>query len=148
MTRHWTLRVSICCLCSVLAGIACGPGGPSGFALGGGGDYLDPDLRAAVEQLQSDVAATPTDETTIAKRARVLADWADAYALAGGEVGLEGPRVRLRATLPPRGPAARRASADIDRLVREFTLRDEPGALDVLQAESGGRPGANQWHSL
>ena len=95
-------------------------------------------MRAAVDRLESDVAATPTDETTIAARARVLADWADAYSLAGGEVGLEGPRVRLRATLPPRGPAARRASADVDRLVREFTLRDEPGALGELHAESLG----------
>ncbi|MCH7748091.1 MAG: DUF3604 domain-containing protein, partial [Acidobacteria bacterium] len=132
MIRHScpsTLRVSMCCLCVLLASSACAPGGPSRFALTSddGGDYLDPELRAAVEQLQSDVGASPTDETTIAVRARVLADWADAYALAGGEVGLEGPRVRLRATVPPSGPAARRASADLDRLVREFTLRDEPG---------------------
>ena len=138
MTRHSMHHVSNLCVCSLLAGIACAPSGPSGFGVGDGGDYLDTELRAAVEELQSDVAATPTDETTIAERAEVLADWADAYALAGGEVGLEGPRVRLRATLPPRGPAARRASADVDRLVREFTLRDEPGALGELAAESLG----------
>lgn len=131
-------RRSVPCVCVLLAGLACAPSSPSGFALGDGGDYLDPELRAAVEQLQSDVAGTATDEATIASRARVLADWADAYALAGGEVGLEGPRVRLRATLPPRGLAARRASADIDRLVREFALRDEPGALGELAAESFG----------
>jgi hypothetical protein len=125
-------------LCAILAGVGCTPGDPTEFALGDGGDYLNPELRAAVEQLQADVAATATDESTVADRAGVLADWADAYALAGGEVGLEGPRVRLQATLPPRGLAARRASANVDRLVREFALRDEPGALGALEAESLG----------
>ncbi|MDP6582673.1 MAG: hypothetical protein QF681_18630, partial [Vicinamibacterales bacterium] len=138
MTPHATHRILMFCLGTLVTATACAPAAPSGFAFGDGGDYLEPDLRTAVEQLQSDVAVAPTDETTIAGRARVLADWADAYALAGGEVGLEGPRVRLRATLPPSGPAARRASADVDRLVREFTLRDEAGALGALEAESLG----------
>ncbi len=119
--------------CLLLA-TSCGPGGPTEFAVGDGGDYLEPALREAVEELKAGVAAAPTDESTVASRAEVLADWADAYALAGGEVGLEGPRVRLQATLPPRGPAARRASADVDRLVREFALRDETGALGTLEA--------------
>ena len=91
--------------CLLLA-TSCGPGGPTEFAVGDGGDYLEPALREAVEELKAGVAAAPTDESTVASRAEVLADWADAYALAGGEVGLEGPRVRLQATLPPRGPAA------------------------------------------
>ena len=60
------------------------------------GDYLDPDLRADVEQLKADVAAQPTDDATIAGRARILADWVDAYSLSGNEVGLEGSRVRRR----------------------------------------------------
>jgi hypothetical protein len=100
--------------------------------------YLEPELRAAVEKLRADVAAQPTDESTIAGRARVLADWVDAYALHGGEVGLDGPSVRLFASLPPKGQAAVRAAAEVDRLVREFTLRDEEGALGVLAAESLG----------
>ena len=109
-----------------------GPGGA------GGPDYLTPELRAAVEQLKLDVAARPTDETTVAARARILADWVDAYALGGGEVGLEGPRVRLQATSAPRGQAALAQGAVIDRLVRQFTLHDEPGALGALTAESLG----------
>ena len=68
-------------------------------------DYLTPELRAAVERLKADVTMSPTDEATIAERARILADWVDAYALGGGEVGLEGPRVRLQSTLPPTGQA-------------------------------------------
>ena len=101
-------------------------------------DYLSPELRAAVEQLVADVAANPTDESTVAERARVLADWVDAYALGGGEVGLEGPGVRLLATLPPSGREAVREGAAIDRLVRQFALHDEPGALGELSAESLG----------
>ena len=122
----------------IATAIACAPAGPTEFTVGDGADYLTAELRTRVERLKTDVESVPTDETTIAARAEVLADWADAYALGGGEVGLEGPRVRLRATLPPRGPAARRASADIDRLVREFALRDEPGALGELTADRLG----------
>ncbi len=121
----------------LLAG-ACGPAGPREFAVGNGADYLEPALREAVEQLKAGVAASLTDEATVASRADVLADWVDAYALAGDGVGLEGPQVRLQATLPPRGPAARRASADLDRLVREFSLRDEAGALGTLEADPFG----------
>ena len=111
-------------------------------------DYLTPELRAAVEQLEIDVAARPTDETTVAERARILADWVDAYALGGGEVGLEGPRVRLQATLPPVGQAAIRQGAIIDRLVRQFTLHDEPGALGELAAESLGPFEARSYQTI
>ena len=101
-------------------------------------DYLSPDLRAAVEQLKTDVASAPTDESTVAERAAVLADWADAYSLAGGEVGLDAQRMRLQATLPPTGRAALNQSANLDRLVREFALRDEDGAVGELTADSFG----------
>ena len=118
-----------------LACWSAGCGAPGGAD---GPDYLTPQLRIAVEQLQLDVAARPTDETTVAERARVLSDWVDAYALGGGEVGLEGPRVRLQATNPPTGQAALAQGAIIDRLVRQFTLHDEPGALGELTAEALG----------
>ncbi|MCY4029295.1 MAG: hypothetical protein OXH75_23625, partial [Acidobacteria bacterium] len=105
---------------------------------GDAADYLTPELRAAVEQLKLDVATRPTDEATVAERARTLADWVDAYALGGGEVGLEGPRVRLQATDPPTGQVALAQGAIVDRLVRQFALHDEPGALGELAAESLG----------
>jgi hypothetical protein len=101
-------------------------------------DPADAALRVAIDRLKSEVAATPTDERTVAERAQVLADWVDAYALAGGEVGLGGPAVRLHATLPPHGEEALDAGREIDRLVREFTLREEPGALGELSVESLG----------
>ena len=119
-----------------LAGAVAACGTPDGG--GDGADYLTPDLRTAVERLKADVAANATDETTIAERARVLDEWVDAYALGGGEVGLEGPRVRLQATLPPTGETALARGETIDRLVRQFTLHDEPGALGELTAESLG----------
>ncbi len=85
------------------------------------------------------MAAAPTDASTLPARARALADWADAYSLAGGEVGLEGSRIRLQSTLPPTGRGAIRAqSAPVDRLVREFARRGEEGALGELTAESLG----------
>ena len=111
-------------------------------------DYLTPDLRAAVEQLKLDVAASPTDETTVAERARILSDWVDAYALGGGEVGLEGPRVRLQSTLPPTGQAAIAQGAIVDRLVRQFALHDEPGALGELAAESLGPFEARSYQTI
>ena len=118
----------------LLAAAGCGGGGDGGRP----DDYLSAELRAAVERIKADVASRPTDETTVAERARVLADWVDAYARGGGEVGLDGPGVRLQATLPPTGREAVRAGATIDRLVRQFILHDEPGALGELSAESLG----------
>ena len=134
VVRQPNLRSTLPAL--ALAGWAAACGTPGGD--GAGDDYLTPNLRAAVEQLKLDVAASPSDETTIAERARILDEWVDAYALGGGEVGLEGPRVRLQSTLPPRGQAALAQGAVIDRLVRQFTLHDEPGALGELTAESLG----------
>ncbi len=101
-------------------------------------DYMAPALRAEVEALKQAVASEPTDASTIAQRAGLVADWADAYALAGGEVGLEGPRIRLQSTLPPSGRAAINQSRAVDRLVREFVLREEAGALGVLRSETLG----------
>ena len=132
--HHGLLAAPCLALLLLLGAAGCG-------GIGGGGapgDYLALELRAAVERLKVDVAAAPTDETTVAARARVLADWVDAYALGGGQVGLEGPGVRLQATWPPAGPEAARQGALIDRLVRQFALHDEPGALGTLTAESLG----------
>ena len=46
--------------------------------------------------------------------------------------------MRLQATLPADGRAALNQSANFDRLVREFSLRDEEGALGELTAEPFG----------
>lgn len=101
-------------------------------------DYLSPSLRADVEALKRAVKEEPTKEGTIAQRAEVLADWMDAYSLAGGEIGVEPTRIRLQSTLPPTGELAVVQSRLVDKYVREFTLRDEEGALGILTAENLG----------
>lgn len=101
-------------------------------------DYMNPELRARVEQLKSDVATEATNESTIVDRADLLADWIDAYALAGGEVGVDAPRVRLQATIPPSGRQAVNQSRNVDRFVREFILRDEDGSLGLLTSDTLG----------
>ncbi len=101
-------------------------------------DYVSAEMRSRINQLMQSVANEPTSESTIAERADLLADWIDAYALAGGEVGLDAPRVRLQATLPPTGNAAATQSRNVDRFVREFALLDEEGALGFLSADDLG----------
>ena len=78
-------------------------------------DYVSAEMRSRINQLVQSVGNEPTSESTIAERADLLADWIDAYALAGGEVGLDAPRVRLQATLPPTGNAAATQSRNVDR---------------------------------
>jgi hypothetical protein len=96
------------------------------------------DLKDEIAELKRDAAARPTDASTIAWRARVLADWIDAQSLAGLEVGLDGPNVRRFATTPPTGQAAG-PSRTVDQLIREFQMReDEPQAFGALRAESLG----------
>lgn len=103
-----------------------------------GEDYVSAEMRARINQLTQSVAIEPTNQSTIAERAELLADWVDAYALAGGEVGVDAPRVRLEATLPPTGNRAVVQSRNVDRFVREFALRDEEGALGLLSTDSLG----------
>ena len=123
---------STVCLIGLLAtGCGSGTGEPAQQA-------DNSELRAAIEKLKADVSASPTEASNLGERSIVLADWVDAYALAGGEVGLGGPGVRLYATIPPQGQAALAAAATVDQLVREFTLREEEGALGELRAESLG----------
>ncbi|NKB34392.1 MAG: DUF3604 domain-containing protein [Pseudomonadales bacterium] len=101
-------------------------------------DYMSSELRARVEQLKSDLATEATNESTIVERADLLADWIDAYALSGGEVGIDAPRVRLQATLPPTGRQAENQSRSVDRFIREFVLRDEEGSLGLLTSDTLG----------
>ena len=56
---------------SLLLAVPCGPAGPNKFAVGNGADYLEPALREAVEELKAGLAASPTDESTVASQAEV-----------------------------------------------------------------------------
>lgn len=102
---------------------------PDGFPAG---------LRSEIEALKRAVGEAPTDAGSIAARARVLADWVDAHALAGRPGSPFAPDVRRYATLPPTGEAVVGAGARVDTLVREYRLRDEePEALGTLVADTG-----------
>ncbi len=121
--------------------LACSPETPvddSPNVAGDSNDYLSSAMRVEVESLKADVVSNPTDQSTIATRARLLADWIDAYALAGGEVGVDPTRIRAQATTPPRGNAAVVQSRRLDMFVREFSLREEEGALGFLSSDTLG----------
>ena len=95
-------------------------------------------LRSDIEALKRAVGEAPTDAGSIAARARVLADWVDAHALAGRPGSPFAPDVRRYATVPPTGEAAIAAGARVDALVREYRLRDEePEALGSLVGDTG-----------
>ncbi len=113
-------------LLSALAGV--GGAVPAGAA-----DYLSSELRARVDKLQADVAATPTSPANAASRAEVLWAWANAFALAGGYVP-----VNLTAAIRPGVLSAAGAAAATDAYVRELGLIDaDPKALGELRADAG-----------
>ena len=122
----------------VLAG--CGEGQPPAAETPVAGTPGDASaaLRSEIEDLKRAVAEQPTDAATIASRARVLADWVDAHALAGRPSSPFAPDVRRYATIPPAGEALVQAGARVDTLVREYRLRDEePEVLGSLVADTG-----------
>jgi len=113
-------------------------------------DYMTPELRAAVEQLKTDVAGEPTTLETMAERCDVLWPWANAYALAGGVIPND---------LPLLVRASRVAGADpdlvapylhyMDHFVRELEVKDEvSGALGSLTLESGDPVEAESWQTI
>lgn len=97
-------------------------------------DYLSPALRDQVEQLKTDVERTPTDDATASARARVLFDWLNAWAMAGGYVPVNAPAVvsQINAYGVPAGPV-------LDMYVAEMRLHDErPEAIGTLHLEQPG----------
>ncbi|HEX2464676.1 MAG TPA: hypothetical protein VHR17_08615, partial [Thermoanaerobaculia bacterium] len=71
-------------------------------------DYLKPDLRSRVEALTKAVAAAPTTAATLEQRAAVLWEWANQFALDGGNIPVNVPsritevgRVRFDHSAPP-----------------------------------------------
>ncbi|MEZ5551794.1 MAG: DUF3604 domain-containing protein [Pseudomonadales bacterium] len=122
---------SIYQLCALLGTLAF-----PGAAVAADGDYLSPELRARVEQLKAEVAAAPSDASNREVRARVLWDWANAYALKGGvlPVNLTQAITIIFAYADALGP--RRAG--IDEFIFEMSLLDEqPDAIGTLQADVG-----------
>ncbi len=100
------------------------------------GDYLSPDLRARVEKLKADVAYLPTDQHNMPERARLLWQWANAWALTGGELPVNLTQTVAAVSAYPE--LARQLPAAIDAYLYELTLLDEdPMALGTLTADPG-----------
>jgi Protein of unknown function (DUF3604) len=59
---------------------------------GAQGDYLDPELRRAVERLKVDAARPAANAAEAGDRMRVLWRWANAHALAGGALPIDLPQ--------------------------------------------------------
>ena len=96
-------------------------------------DYLEPDLRARVDQLKADVAAEPTNATNAEQRADVLWDWTNAWALSGRYVP-----VNLTTAVHRYGIVTEAGMRGIDAYVGELGLLDEqPDAIGTLTAETG-----------
>ncbi|MFL2519475.1 MAG: DUF3604 domain-containing protein [Candidatus Azotimanducaceae bacterium] len=97
-------------------------------------DYLDAQLRAAVDELQQD-AAQPTTLVNHSQRSALLWRWANAFAVSGGYVPVN-LTAAARTKLPDiPTPAVLRA---IDDYIAEMTLLDkQPNALGKLSATLG-----------
>ncbi len=99
-------------------------------------DYLTPELRSRVEALKRDIAASPTDAATFEQRGALLWEWANRFALDGGNIPVNLPsriteigRVRFDQSAPP--PNLLR---DIDRFTVELALKeDRPDAIGGLR---------------
>ena len=98
-------------------------------------DYLSPELRGQVERLKREVRATASTRENGRRRAMVLWDWANAYAIAGGVLPVELPALIARVGgQRSTGPGSLR---QIDRYFRELQLRDEnPTALGTLTSDA------------
>ena len=59
------------------------------------GDYLDAELRRAVERLKVEAAKPAAGPTEAGERLRTLWRWMNAYALAGGAVPIDFPQQYL-----------------------------------------------------
>ncbi len=102
-------------------------------------DYLNPELRSAVEKLEAAVAAGPTSVENAPQHSATLWKWANAYSLEGGVIPVDLPSNVRQVTL---AALAKRPVPDglrrrLDLYVRELELKEEePGALGTLRFAS------------
>jgi hypothetical protein len=109
---------------------------PVAGAVAANGDYLSPDLRARVDKLKADVAYLPTDSLNLEERTRTLWQWANAYALNGGELPVNLTQAVARVFAYPE--LALRRTETLDALLFEMALLDtQPDAIGTLRTDPG-----------
>ena len=98
-------------------------------------DYLDADLRAAVEALKGDVRGAPTSIDTYAERAAVAWQWVNAYARTGKPLPVNiTTAIRPNHARRPTNGNVRSLDFYLDELM---LLDEEPDALGELTADLG-----------
>ncbi len=122
--------VCICLLSGLLGAMAHGATPPATI------DYLTPDLRARVEKLKADFSAETSNPTIRQERARVLWDWANAYALEGGVLPVNLTQAVAAVFAYP--DLIANQVGYLDAFIVEMSLRDEdPSAIGTLKADLG-----------
>lgn len=97
-------------------------------------DYMTPELRQRVESLKESLRSTPSDDSNVTARSRVVFDWINAYALHGGYVPVNATQTVARI-----GGYGIPTPAEVDDLIAELTLQDEhPEAIGTLVATPRG----------
>ncbi|MEM8766883.1 MAG: DUF3604 domain-containing protein [Pseudomonadota bacterium] len=127
--RAWQQRLLLCGSCCLFAAAPAAESASSG-------DYLSPDLRARVEKLKADQAFLPTDTLNMGERSRILWQWANAWALDGGELPVNLTQAVGAVAAYPE--LARDLPRILDDFIFELTLLDEqPDAIGSLVADPG-----------
>ena len=105
-------------------------------------DAIPRPLRARVERLKQEVAVVETNAETIQGRTSVLWDWANAYAMSGGQlpVNLPAAVAQVRSDSDPASvQTTRRFAKTIDSYVRQLQVYDEqPDAIGPLDCDDTG----------
>ena len=141
--RHWLTGTGYTWIV-LLMFASCGAPGTEG-------DYLSPELRARVEQLKKEAAASPTTAENLQVRTDIFWDWANAYTLTGGPIPANMPlwvvSIRMAATDGWEAPAP--WLQIVDHYIEELTLKDEhPEGLGELKVASEAPLVAAQWATV
>ncbi len=97
-------------------------------------DYLTAELREQVEALKVSFRESPSDQSTVVERGRIVFDWINAHALNGGYVPVNATQTVARI-----GGYGLPTPRQVDNLIAELTLIDEqPQAIGELVAEPVG----------